>query len=39
MQERSPHGPVPDVELAIELLVGQTPATQEQLASRPGVMA
>jgi hypothetical protein len=38
VQERGTHSPVPDVELAIELLVGQTLAAQEQLARRPGVM-
>ena len=38
VQERGPHSPLPDVELTIELLIGQVAAAQEQLVRRPGVM-
>jgi len=38
VHERGTHSPLSDVELAIELLVAQAPAAQEQLARRPRVM-
>ena len=38
VRERSPHSPVPNVEVAIKLLVCESPATQEQLIRRPDVM-
>jgi hypothetical protein len=39
MQQRGPHGPVPNVELAVELFVCQFPAAAQQQASGPGIVS